>query len=129
MKFHATRPYLVIATRLHVRIFDLTTQSLRKKIRSNAQWLSCLAVRACACVTVFIVVSAFGFVDRSVCFHRERFLTFLFVGQIHPSGDHILSGSHDRRVCWYDLDRGDLPYKVLRYHTEGKLKKQRFSSD
>lgn len=81
VKFHATRPYLVIATRLHVRIFDLTTQSLRKKIRSNTQWLSCLAV--------------------------------------HPTGDHVLSGSHDRRVCWYDLDRGELPYKVLRYHTEG----------
>merc|ERR1740115_161844 len=35
---------------------------------------------------------------------------------IHPSGDHIICGSYDRRVCWYDLDLGDTPYKTLKYH-------------
>ena len=35
---------------------------------------------------------------------------------IHPSGDHIIVGSEDRRVCWYDLDLSSKPYKALRYH-------------
>ena len=35
---------------------------------------------------------------------------------IHPSGDHVLLGGEDRRVCWYDLDLSSKPYKALRYH-------------
>jgi ribosome biogenesis protein ERB1 len=35
---------------------------------------------------------------------------------IHPLGDHLLIGSYDKRVAWFDLDLGDRPYKTLRYH-------------
>jgi len=35
---------------------------------------------------------------------------------IHPSGDHIIIGSEDRRLCWYDLDLSTRPYRALRYH-------------
>lgn len=35
---------------------------------------------------------------------------------IHPSGDHVILGGEDRRVCWYDLDLSTKPYKALRYH-------------
>mmetsp|Transcript_26073 Transcript_26073/g.70597 ORF Transcript_26073/g.70597 Transcript_26073/m.70597 type:complete len:593 (+) Transcript_26073:13-1791(+) len=38
---------------------------------------------------------------------------------IHPSGDHVLVGSDDKRLAWYDLDLSDKPYKALRYHTTG----------
>lgn len=34
---------------------------------------------------------------------------------IHRSGDHIVSGSFDKRVIWHDLDLGSTPYKTLRY--------------
>lgn len=36
---------------------------------------------------------------------------------VHPSGDHLLVGSYDRRVLWFDLDFAAHPYKKLRYHT------------
>jgi len=36
---------------------------------------------------------------------------------VHPSGEHLLVGSYDRRVLWFDLDLGERPYKTLRYHT------------
>jgi ribosome biogenesis protein ERB1 len=36
---------------------------------------------------------------------------------VHPSGDHVLVGSYDRRVVWFDLDRGGMPFKTLKYHT------------
>ena len=35
---------------------------------------------------------------------------------IHPSGDHVLVGSYDRRVVWFDLDLSSGPYKTLKFH-------------
>ena len=35
---------------------------------------------------------------------------------IHPSGDHVLVGSYDRRVVWFDLDLSSTPYKTLKFH-------------
>jgi len=36
---------------------------------------------------------------------------------IHPSGDHLIVGGYDRKLCWFDLELSDKPYKILRYHT------------
>ena len=56
---------------------------------------------------------------------EQRMLKRLLTGckhvssmDVHPGGDHVLIGSYDRRVCWFDLDRGSVPYKVLKYHTK-----------
>lgn len=35
---------------------------------------------------------------------------------IHPTGDHVVVGSYDRRIVWYDLDLSNKPYKTLQYH-------------
>ena len=35
---------------------------------------------------------------------------------VHPSGDHVLVSSFDRKVCWFDLDMGQSPYRTLKYH-------------
>lgn len=35
---------------------------------------------------------------------------------IHPSGDHVLVTSYDRRVCWFDLDMSTRPFKTVRNH-------------
>ncbi|RLN97770.1 hypothetical protein BBJ28_00021019 [Nothophytophthora sp. Chile5] len=35
---------------------------------------------------------------------------------VHPNGDHLLVGSYDRRLCWFDLDLASTPYKTLKYH-------------
>ena len=35
---------------------------------------------------------------------------------IHSSGDHIIAGSLDRRMAWFDLDLSSTPYKTLKYH-------------
>ncbi|KAL6073145.1 Ribosome biogenesis protein 1 [Balamuthia mandrillaris] len=36
--------------------------------------------------------------------------------EVHPKGDNILVSSYDRRLCWFDLDLSNKPYKVLRHH-------------
>ena len=33
---------------------------------------------------------------------------------VHPSGDHIIVGGYDRKLCWFDLELSEKPYKVLR---------------
>jgi len=35
---------------------------------------------------------------------------------IHPSGDHVIMGSYDKKVAWFDLDLSTKPYKLMRYH-------------
>lgn len=35
---------------------------------------------------------------------------------IHPSGDHLLLGTADRKTVWFDLDSGDKPYKKMKVH-------------
>jgi ribosome biogenesis protein ERB1 len=35
---------------------------------------------------------------------------------IHPNGDHLIIGSYDRRLCWFDLDLSSTPFKTLKYH-------------
>jgi len=34
---------------------------------------------------------------------------------VHPSGDHLIVGSLDRRMIWFDLDLSNTPYKTLKY--------------
>ncbi|KAG6855056.1 Ribosome biogenesis protein erb1 [Blastosporella zonata] len=36
---------------------------------------------------------------------------------VHPSGDHLIVGGYDRKLCWFDLELSDKPYKIMRYHT------------
>ena len=33
---------------------------------------------------------------------------------VHPSGDHLIVGGYDRKLCWFDLELSDKPYKILR---------------
>ncbi|XP_017879423.1 ribosome biogenesis protein BOP1 homolog [Ceratina calcarata] len=42
--FHPIRPYLFVATQRHVRIYDLVKQEMVKKLLSNSQWISTMAI-------------------------------------------------------------------------------------
>ena len=33
---------------------------------------------------------------------------------VHRSGDHVIIGSYDRRVVWFDLDLASTPYKTMK---------------
>lgn len=33
---------------------------------------------------------------------------------VHSSGDHLIVGGYDRKLCWFDLELSSKPYKVLR---------------
>ena len=35
---------------------------------------------------------------------------------VHHTGDHLIVGTLDRRLIWFDLDLGSTPYKTIKYH-------------
>jgi ribosome biogenesis protein ERB1 len=45
---------------------------------------------------------------------RVRWLSTL---DIQPGGDNVLCGSYEKRLCWFDLDYGEKPYRVIRNHS------------
>lgn len=42
--FHPVRPYLLIATQRHVRVYNLSKLELTKKLQTGAKWISSLAI-------------------------------------------------------------------------------------
>jgi len=38
--------------------------------------------------------------------------------EIHPSGNDLIMSGYDQRVCWFDLDLDNKPYKILKYHKD-----------
>ncbi|XP_031785359.1 ribosome biogenesis protein BOP1 homolog [Nasonia vitripennis] len=42
--FHPIRPFLFVATQRNVRIYDLTKQEMVKKLFTNSQWISTMAI-------------------------------------------------------------------------------------
>ena len=42
--FHPVRPYLLVATQRHVRIYNLSKLELTKKLQTGAKWISSMAI-------------------------------------------------------------------------------------
>lgn len=78
VKFHPTRPFFLVATTQHVRIYNLALQQMVKTLKPGVTWISSI--------------------------------------DVHPSGDHVLVTSYDKRLCWFDLDLSIRPYKIVRNH-------------
>jgi ribosome biogenesis protein ERB1 len=34
---------------------------------------------------------------------------------VHPLGDNLIIGSYDKKMCWFDLDLGNKPFRTLRW--------------
>lgn len=78
VRFHPTRPFFLVATMHHVRIYNLSLQEMVKTLKPGVSWISSI--------------------------------------DVHPSGDHVLVSSYDKRLCWMDLDLSVRPYKTVRNH-------------
>ena len=42
---------------------------------------------------------------------------FITSSAIHPNGDHLILGSADRKLIWFDLDSGNKPFKKMKLHS------------
>ena len=75
-------------------MYDLVKQELVKKLMTGVKWISSIDVHPqgkCECVP-----------DACLC-----------TCDVY-SGDNIILGSYDKRLCWFDLELSTKPYKVMR---------------
>ena len=45
---------------------------------------------------------------------KAEILHSIHIFYILISGDNLIVGSYDRRLCWFDMDLSTKPYKTLR---------------
>lgn len=107
--FHPNKPFLFVASQQHVRVYHLVKQSMVK--RKYLVWLMhrCIAHRA---ILSCGVSHYCPFLHYTGLVSGCRWISSL---DIHPSGDHLIVGSLDRRMIWFDLDLSNTPYKTLKY--------------
>ena len=86
--FHPSKPLFYIATQQSVRIYNLIKQELVKKLQTGVKWISSIDIH-----------------PGGMVFARTN-----------DSGDNIIIGSYDKRLCWFDTDLSTKPYKTLRYN-------------
>ena len=118
--FHPSKPFLLVATEHHVRVYNLVKQALARKLVGSSGGFTCLAIHSSG---------------DHVLAGDPPFPVSLVPGRLHvlQALRHVLSmvlstkcarppcwaaltGSEDRRLAWYDLDLSTKPYKALRYH-------------
>lgn len=63
-----------------------------------------------------VSLTAVAFVLKSSVFIRAVFSSQLSHLSVRVSaGDHVICGSYDCKLSWFDLDLSTKPYKMLRY--------------
>lgn len=61
-------------------------------------------------------VKVFHLVEQKLVKRLHSGCKWLSSIDVHPSGDHVILGSYDRRVVWFDMDLSSTPYKTLKFH-------------
>ncbi|CAH0489408.1 unnamed protein product [Peronospora farinosa] len=61
-------------------------------------------------------VRVYNLVKQSIVKKLSSGVKWISSMTVHPNGDHLLVGSYDRRLCWFDLDLSSRPFKTLKYH-------------
>eukprot|EP00980_Cylindrotheca_fusiformis_P006261 scaffold1340_cov122-Cylindrotheca_fusiformis.AAC.4 len=102
--FHPNKPFLFVASQQHVRVYHLVKQVM---VKSKYRVMFCLSKILRPLILLYLLLLVSGLL--SGC----RWISSL---DIHPSGDHLIVGSLDRRMIWFDLDLSHTPYKTLKYH-------------
>lgn len=105
--FHPNKPFLFVATPQHVRVYHLVKQVMVKR-----EYLKCIGkLTPLSLLRTSLTQPTFSFSPGllSGC----RWISSI---DVHASGDHVVVGSLDRRMVWFDLDLASTPYKTLKYH-------------
>merc|ERR1712113_161597 len=106
--------------RLHVLIHQVpkrTSQSIKLGKRTGlVQKISFHATKPYFLVATQTGVRIFDLMNQVLLKRFRSGAKWISALAVHPSGDHFVVGSYDKRVCWFDLDLGENPYKTLRYH-------------
>lgn len=106
--FHPNKPFLFVSTQHHIRIYHLVKQAMVKRKYRHCSLRQSFHQNAKLTLGLFFFL--LGLV--SGC----RWISSI---DVHPTGDHLIVGSLDRRLMWFDLDLSSSPFKTLKYHERG----------
>ncbi|EDQ89285.1 block of proliferation 1 [Monosiga brevicollis MX1] len=129
--FHPTQPLFFVATKTHVRVYNLQAQALVKKLLTGVRWLSSLAIhpagdnliigsydkRLCwfdmdLSIKPYKILRYHKYALRQVCFHK-KYPIFASCGD--DGNVHVLHG-----MVYNDLGQNPLivPVKIIKAHNQ-----------
>ncbi|KAJ3886353.1 NUC169 domain-containing protein [Lentinula edodes] len=93
------------------------SQAPFKKVRGKVQLVLFHPMKPCFFVATQQYVRMYNLSEQKLLKTLQPGIKWISSMDVHPSGDHLIVGGYDRKLCWFDLELSDKPYKVLRYHT------------
>jgi ribosome biogenesis protein ERB1 len=95
--FHPSRPHLFVAVRA---------------LRCRFHFVSCKDLRPSQTQRY---VRIYNLSEQKLLKMLTPGIRWISSMDVHPSGDHLIVGGYDRKLCWFDLELSEKPYKILRY--------------
>ncbi|KAM3858503.1 ribosome biogenesis protein bop1 [Diretmus argenteus] len=122
--WHAKGDYLASvmpdhSSHLQVFIHQLSKRRSQNPFRRNKGLVQCVSfhpVRPYFFVATQRSVRIYNLVKQEMTKKLQANSKWISSMAIHPGGDHVICGSYDCRLSWFDLDLSTKPYRMLRHH-------------
>ncbi|KAM6899973.1 ribosome biogenesis protein bop1 [Xenentodon cancila] len=122
--WHAKGDYLASvmpdhSSHLQVFIHQMSRRRSQNPFRKNKGLVQCVSfhpVRPYFFVATQRSVRVYNLVKQEMTKKLQANSKWISSIAVHPGGDHVISGSYDCRLSWFDLDLSTKPYKMLRHH-------------
>ncbi|XP_019713716.1 ribosome biogenesis protein bop1 [Hippocampus comes] len=124
LAWHAKGDYLASVMPDHsshqqVFVHQLSTRRSQNPFRRNKGLVQCVSfhpVRPYFFVATQRNVRIYNLAKQEMTKKLQANSKWISSMAVHPGGDHVICGSYDCRLGWFDLDLSTKPYKMLRHH-------------
>ncbi|KAL7382005.1 hypothetical protein ABVT39_014871 [Epinephelus coioides] len=122
--WHAKGDYLASvmpdhSSHLQVFIHQLSRRRSQNPFRKNKGLVQCVSfhpVRPYFFVATQRAVRIYNLLKQEMTKKLQANSKWISSMAVHPGGDHVICGSYDCRLSWFDLDLSTKPYRMLRHH-------------
>ncbi|XP_053190750.1 ribosome biogenesis protein bop1 [Scomber japonicus] len=124
VQWHAKGDYLASvmpdhSSHLQVFIHQVSKRRSQNPFRKNKGLVQCVSfhpIRPYFFVATQRSVRIYNLVKQEMTKKLQANSKWISSMAVHPGGDHVICGSYDCRLSWFDLDLSTKPYKMLRHH-------------
>ncbi|XP_068188592.1 ribosome biogenesis protein bop1 [Antennarius striatus] len=122
--WHAKGDYLASvmpdhSSHLQVFIHQVSRRRSQNPFRKNKGLVQCVSfhpIRPYFFVATQRSVRVYNLVKQEMTKKLQVNSKWISSMAVHPGGDHVICGSYDCRLSWFDLDLSTKPYRMLRHH-------------
>ncbi|XP_058475374.1 ribosome biogenesis protein bop1 [Solea solea] len=107
------------SSHLQVFIHQVSRRRSQNPFRKNKGLVQCVSfhpVRPYFFVATQRSVRIYNLVKQEMTKKLQANSKWISSMAVHPGGDHVICGSYDCKLSWFDLDLSTKPYKMLRHH-------------